>query len=75
MDFGKFMQVLINNNHDIVEIVNKLGGLPNILSVAPQLLAIWKTIADQAVQAQRQGHDTARTFAHIHKQIQKGQTP
>lgn len=46
MNLSTVFDILMSNRKDIVEIVDKLGGLGNLLSLAPELMAIFKTIAN-----------------------------
>lgn len=46
MDTRTVFDVLMSNRNDIVRIVDKLGGLGNLLSLAPELMAIFETISE-----------------------------
>ncbi len=43
-----FFKVVTTNQSDIIEIANKLGGLPNLLAIMPALYRIWRTTVDKA---------------------------
>lgn len=45
MEIAVVFDVLMKNRSDIVQIVDKLGGLGNLLSLAPEIMDILNTIS------------------------------
>ena len=44
---GDVIAVISNNSSDVLEAIDKLGGLGSVLKASPALLRIFKTISDR----------------------------
>jgi murein L,D-transpeptidase YcbB/YkuD len=44
---GDVIAVISNNSGDVVEAIDKLGGLGNVLKASPALFRIFKTMSDR----------------------------
>lgn len=63
---GTALSLVMNNSKDIQDIITKMGGIGNILSLAPAIFRIWNASLDTAQHAAAEGRDPRRALAAFH---------
>jgi len=60
--FGLILDILSKNRADVLDIGGKLGGIPGIIDLAPDLIRIVRTIVNDMAQAHAAGQDPRRAL-------------